>query len=119
MPTPLKKGENPDVVKATRILREFNAYSKDCWPMGRHFTFNVDCFKCKKSPNKWVVRCREKWQINNLMNNMKRDRQTVCVMPKAFTSRPDWPKIENSEFWIIGGQHSLEDSIIILKNDDF
>ena len=52
MPTPLKKGENSDVVKATRILRDFNNYSKDCWPMGRQFTFNVDCFKCKKSPNK-------------------------------------------------------------------
>ena len=60
--------------------------------MGRHFTFNVDCFKCEKSPNKWVVRSREsggvKWQINNLMNNFKWDRQTVCVMPKGLTSRP-------------------------------
>ena len=38
MPTPLKKGENPDAVKATRILSEFNQFSKDCWPLGRHFT---------------------------------------------------------------------------------
>ena len=75
MPTLLKKGENPDAGKATRILRDFNNYSKDCWPMGRHFTFNVDCFKCEKFLNKWVVRSREnggvKWQINNLMNNVK------------------------------------------------
>ena len=126
MPTPLKKGENPDAVKATRILREFNNYSKDCWPMGRHFTFNVDCFKCEPSPNKWVVRSREKggvnWQINNLMNNVKWDRQTVCVMPKDLTSRPterDWPKIQNGEFWIIDGQHSLEASQIILKDKNF
>ena len=126
MPTPLKKGENPDAVKATRILRDFNNYSKDCWPMGRHFTFNVDCFKCEKSPNKWVVRSREsggvKWQINNLMNNVKWDRQTVCVMPKGLTSRPtekDWPRIQNGEFWIIDGQHSLEASQQILKDDNF
>ena len=84
MPTPLKKGENPDAVKATRILRDFNNYLKDCWPIEHHFTFNVDCFKCEKSPKKWVVRSREsggvKWQINNLMNNVKWDRQTIVVM---------------------------------------
>ena len=126
MPTPLKKGEKPDAVKATRILREFNNYSKDCWPMGRHFTFNVDCFKCDPSPSQWVVRSREhggvKWQINNLMNNVKWDRQTVCVMPKGFKSPPterDWPKIQSGEFWIIDGQHSLEASQIILKDDNF
>ena len=126
MPTPLKKGENPDAVKATKILRDFNNYSKDCWPMGRHFTFNVDCFKCEPSPNKWVVRSREhggvKWQINNLMNNVKWDRQTVCVMPKGWKTRPterDWPLIQNGEFYIIDGQHSLEASQIILKDDNF
>lgn len=126
MPTPLKKGQEPDPGRATKILRDFNEYSKDCWPMGRHFTFNVDCFKCEKSPNKWVVRSREpegvKWQINNLISNVKWDRQTVCVMPKGFTSRPtprDWPKIENGEFWIIDGQHSLEAACSLLKNEDF
>lgn len=126
MPTPLKRGENPDAVKATRILREFNNYSKDCWFMGRNFTFNVDCFKCEKSPNKWVVRSRENtgvmWQRNNLMNNVKWDRQTVCVMPKGFTSCPtekDWPRIENGEFWIIDGQHSLEASQMILQDDEY
>ena len=126
MPTPLKKGENPDAVKVTRILREFNNYSKDCWPMGRHFTFNVDCFKCEPAPASWVVRSREhggvKWQINNLMNNVKWDRQTVCVMPKGFKTRPterDWPLIQNGEFYIIDGQHSLEASQIILKDDNF
>ena len=75
MPTPLKKRENPDVAKATKILWDFKNYSKDCWPMGRHFTFSVNCFKCEKSPNKWVVRSQESgginWQINNLMNKGK------------------------------------------------
>ena len=78
MPTPLKKGENPDAMKVTRILGDFNNYEKDCWPMGHHFTFSVDCFKCRKSPNKWVHRSHKsggvKWQINNLMNNVKWDR---------------------------------------------
>ena len=60
MPTFLKKGEYPNTAKATRILIDFNNYLKDCWPIGHHFTFNVDCFKCEKSPNKWVVRSREK-----------------------------------------------------------
>ena len=126
MPAPLQKGELPDGAKATRILRDFNTYSKDCWPMGRFFTFNVDCFKCEKSPNKWVVRSREydgvKWQLNNLYNNVKWDRQTVCVMPKGFKTRPterDWPAILNGEFYIIDGQHSLEAAKIVLKDDSF
>ena len=54
MPTLLKKGENLDAAKEMRILRGFNNYSKDCWPMARHFTFNVDYFKYEKSPNKWI-----------------------------------------------------------------
>ena len=29
MPTPLKKGESPDVVKAMRIFRDFSNYSKN------------------------------------------------------------------------------------------
>ena len=126
MPTPLKKGENPNAKRATKILHDFNNYSKDCWPMGRHFTFNVDCFKCEKSPNKWVVRSRESggvnWQINNLMNNVKWDRQTVCVMPKGFKTRPtekDLPQILKGDFWIIDGQHSLEASQMILENDEY
>ena len=126
MPTPLKKGENPDAIKATKTLRDFNNYSKDCWPLGRHFTFKVDCFKCEKSPNEWIVRSRQdagvKWQINNLMNNVKWDKQTVCVMPKGFTSPPtekDLPQIQNGDFWIIDGQHSLEASQIILNDPDF
>ena len=72
--------------------------------MGRHFTFNMHCFKCEKSPNKWIVRSRDnggvKWQIN-LMNNVKWDRQTFCVMPKGLIFRPtrnDWPRIQNDEF---------------------
>jgi hypothetical protein len=126
MPTPLKKGELPDPIKATKIVREFNAYSQDCWPMGRYFTFNVDCYKCEKSPSEWVVRSHERtgvnWQLNNLMNSVKGDRQTVCVMPKGLTSRPteaDWPRIQNGEFYIIGGQHSLDASKILLKDDKF
>jgi hypothetical protein len=126
MPTPLKKGELPDPVKATKIVRDFNAYSKDCWPMGRYFTFNVDCYKCEKSPSEWVVRSHERggvnWQLNNLMNNVKGDRQTVCVMPKGLTSRPteaDWPRIQNGEFYIIDGQHSLDASKILLKDNNF
>lgn len=86
MPALLKKGENPDAKKTTRILFEFNEYLKDCWLLGRHFTFNVDCFKCEKSQDKWVVRMRQdagvNWQINSLMNNVKWNKQNVCVMPK-------------------------------------
>ena len=122
MPTPLKKGESPDAVKATRILSDFNQFSKDCWPLGRHFTFKVDCFKCEKSPDKWVVRTRQdagvNWQINNLMNNVKWDKQTVCVMPKTDTppTKANWAEVSKGEFWIIDGQHTLEAARIILQN---
>lgn len=56
MPTPLKKKEELDAEKATRILSKFKYFPKDYWPLGRHFTFNANCFKCKKYPNKRVVK---------------------------------------------------------------
>ena len=55
------------------------------------------------------------------MHNVKWDRQTVCVMPKGFKTRPtekDLPQILNGELWIIDGQHSLEASQMILENDE-
>lgn len=74
MPMPLKKGENLDAVKATRIMSEFNQFSKDYWPLVPYFSFRINCFNCERSFDKWVVRtCQDegvKWQINNLINNL-------------------------------------------------
>jgi hypothetical protein len=56
------------------------------------------------------------------MNNVKGDMQTVTVMPKGLTSRPteaDWPRIQNGEFYIIDGQHNLDASKMLLKDNNF
>ena len=55
------------------------------------------------------------------MNNVKWDKHTVYVMPKKLTSHPtnDWVRIQNGEFWIVDGQHSLKASQIILKDYNF
>lgn len=52
------------------------------------------------------------------MNNVKWDKQTVCVMPKTDTAptKETWPEISKGDFWIIDGQHTLEAARLILQN---
>lgn len=101
MPTSLEKGEEPDVEEAMKILSEFNLISKDCWPIGQHFTFNVNCFNCEKLLDKWVVRTHQdqgvKWQINNPMNNVKWDMQIVCHVQDVAPTKATWPEVSKGE----------------------
>ena len=74
----LKRGQAPDAELSTKIFQEFDERTKNCWPMGRFYTFEVDIFKCHGAPSTMNVRAEEKdgvtWQMNNIMNNPKGDR---------------------------------------------
>ena len=52
------------------------------------------------------------------MNNVKWDKQTVCVMPKTDLppTKANWAQIAKGEFWIIDGQHTLEAARLILQD---
>lgn len=120
----LKRGQVPDAELSTKIFQEFNDRTKDCWPLGRFYTFEVDIFKCHGAPSIMNVRAEEKdgvtWQMNNIMNNPKGDRQTICVTPKdpqLPVTKENWEEIRKGDFYVIDGQHSVAAAKILLKTD--
>lgn len=58
--------------------------------------------------------------MNNIMNNPKRDRQTICVTPKDLivpTTIEKWEEIKKEDFYVIHGQHNVAATKILLKTD--
>ena len=122
----LKKGERPDAELSTKIFQEFDEKTKDCWPLGRYFTFDVDVYKCHKGTESMNTRAKEEsgiwWQMNNIMNNPKFDRQTICVTPKdpvVEVTEKNWPILKEGEFYIVDGQHSVMAAKALLANDEW
>ena len=120
----LKRGQAPDAELSTKIFQEFDDRTKDCWPLGRFYTFDVDIFKCHGAPSVMNVRAEEKdgvtWQMNNIMNNPKGNCQTICVTPKdpvLPVTKENWEEIKKGDFYIIDGQHSVAAAKILLKTD--
>ena len=122
----LKQGQKPNLKLSTEIFQEFNEKTKGCWPLGRYFTFDVDVFKCHPGTESMNTRAQEPagvyFQMNNIMNNPKFDRQTICVMPKdpvVAVKEENWPILKEGEFYIVDGQHSVEAAKTLLKNDEW
>jgi hypothetical protein len=122
----LKKGERPNSDLSTKIQQEFDEKTKACWPMGRYFTFDVDVYKCHQGTESMNTRVQEEsgvwWQMNNIMNNPKADRQTICVTPKdpiVEVTEENWPILRKGEFYIVDGQHSVEAAKALLADDNW
>ena len=122
----LKKGQRPDAELSTKIFQEFDEKTKGCWPLGRYFTFDVDVYKCHKGTESMNTRAKEEsgvwWQMNNIMNNPKFDRQTICVTPKDHVvevNEKNWPILRNGEFYIVDGQHSVMAAKALLEDDEW
>ena len=122
----LKQGQKPNLKLSTEIFQEFNEKTKGCWPLGRYFTFDVDVFKCHPGTESMNTRAQEPagvyFQMNNIMNNPKFDRQTICVMPKdpvVAVKEENWPILKEGEFYIVDGQHNVEAAKTLLKNDEW
>jgi hypothetical protein len=94
--------------------------------MGRYFTFDVDVYKCHQGTESMNTRVQEEsgvwWQMNNIMNNPKADRQTICVTPKdpiVEVTEENWPILRKGEFYIVDGQHSVEAAKALLADDNW
>jgi hypothetical protein len=122
----LKRGQRPDAELSTKIFQEFDEKTKGCWPLGRYFTFDMDVYKCHPGTKSMNTRAKEEhgvwWQMNNLMNNPKFDRQTICVTPKdpaVEVNERNWPTLKEGEFYIVDGQHSVMAAKALLENDEW
>lgn len=122
----LKRGQRPDLELSTKIFQEFDEKTQGCWPLGRYFTFDVDVYKCQPGTESMNTRAKEEsgvyFQMNNIMNNPKFDRQTICVMPKdpvVEVTEENWPILREGEFYIVDGQHSIAAARALLENDEW
>ena len=122
----LKRGQRPDAELSTKMFKEFDEKTRGCWPLGRLFTFDVDVYKCHPGTESMNTRTKEEsgvyWQMNNIMNNPKFDRQTICVTPKdpvVDVTEENWPIIREGEFYIVDGQHSIAAAKALLENDSW
>ena len=62
------------------------------------------------------------WQMNNIMNNPKFDRQTNYVTPKdpvVEVNKQNWPILKDGEFYIVDGQHSVMAAKTLLEDDEW
>jgi hypothetical protein len=60
--------------------------------------------------------------MNNIMNNPKADRQTICVTPKdpvVEVTTKNWPILRLGEFYIVDGQHSVEAAKALLADENW
>lgn len=60
----LKRSQAPDAKLSTKMFQEFDDKMKNCWPLGRLYTFDVGIFKCHGAPNTINVKVEEKRRAN-------------------------------------------------------
>ena len=61
------------------------------------------------------------WQMNNIMNNLKFDIQTICVTPKdpvVKVTKKNWPTFKEGECYIVDGQHSVMAAKTLFETDE-
>ena len=68
-----------------------------------------------RAPEDWTVRAYEEHGMQKLRHfliNMpdKTTKQTLCIMPQTQEKPTSFRDIEDGNFWIINGQHSVEAS---------
>ena len=60
--------------------------------------------------------------MNNIMNNPKFDRQTICVIPKDHVvevTEKNWPILKDEDFCIVKGQHSVMAAKTFLEDEEW
>ena len=74
---------------------------------------NID--QLERAPEDWTIRAYEEHGMQKLRHyliNMpdRSTRQTLCIMPQMQEKPTSFRDIEDGNFWIINGQHSVEAS---------
>lgn len=126
LPTALERGQTADPIKADQIMREFWRKNEDCFVFGRGHTIDVNILQCEDALPSMVVRAKEETGVqiamSFIMNAPHLDKQTICVMPMHLTRRPAMEELEDikkGHFYIINGQHSVEASKRLIKDESW
>ena len=108
--------KRPDYEEISRVYNTFWTTYEDAYLFKLDDKKEIDISQLVEPPATFNIRVKEKRIMKELVNwllNMpdKSTRQTLCVMQVGFNEKPtEWKDIENGNFFIINGQHSVEAS---------
>ena len=115
IPAKLEPGQEFDYAKVTNIYNKFWMKCQHCFVFGvdEKHKVNIDHLEC--APVDWTVRAYEDHGMEKLRHyliNMpdRSTKQTLCIMSQKKERPTSFRKIEDENFWIINGQHSVEAS---------
>lgn len=124
VPRDRNPGEEIDYTESTNNFKNFWTECTECYVLDKvDDKVQISIDKLERAPDTWTIRAFEEKGMNNLKHYYlelpdKNNRQTICVMPKGLTSRPkSWDDIKDGDFLIINGQHSVEASKRIQKDN--
>ena len=88
---------------------------QSCFVFGVEAKHEVHIDQLERAPEDWTVRAYEEHGMQKLRHffiNMpdRTTRQTLCIMPQTQEKPTSFRDIEDRNFWIINGQHSVEAS---------
>ena len=115
VPSELELGQEFDYAEIANIYNKFWTECQSCFVFGVEAKHEVHIDQLERAPEDWTVRAYEEHGMQKLRHfliNMpdRTTRQTLCIMPQTQEKPTSFHDIEDGNFWIINGQHSVEAS---------
>ena len=124
----LPKAHQPgEVVDYNNINMIYQKFFSDCTDA---FVFEdkpqkkmeIDVMKLKNAPHEWTIRAFEQRgmeELKNFLMNMpdRSQKQTLCVMPDMEFKPTDESEMQDCDFFIINGQHSVAASKAMIQGN--
>ena len=113
VPSELELGQEFDYAEIANIYNKFWIECQSCFVFGVEAKHEVHIDQLERAPEDWTVRAYEEHGMQKLrhylINMLDRStRQTLCIMPQTQERPTSFRNIEDENFWIINGQHSVE-----------
>ena len=114
-----------DYKSVSEAYKRFWATCEDAYVFNVGEKVEIDITKLIPAPPTYNIRSQESRIVQDMVNYLtnipdKSTKQTLCVMPVGLKEKPKtWSDMENCDFYIINGQHSVEASKFIVdeKNE--
>ena len=115
VPSELEPGQEFDYVEIANIYNKFRMECQSCFVFGVDKKHEVNIDQLELALEDWTVRAYEEHGMEKLRHyliNMsdRSIRQTLYIMPQTKEKPTSFRDIEDRNFWIINGQHSVEAS---------
>jgi hypothetical protein len=108
--------ENPDYTNSLEVYERYWAECTDSYMWGIEKSYPISIDQLETPPADLNVRSMEDKLVESILHYLvempdKDKKLTLCAMPKGLSEKPkSWEDIQNGQFWMINGQHSVEAS---------